>query len=103
VSGDTEVDAGVGNPNGNDGGDGSDASGTAAFLDALRVQRNAAVGFAVGTAFALLVFARFVLLAERQYPLFYWLALAFVLAMGVGLLTALVLTVVRAYRLTREL
>jgi hypothetical protein len=76
--------------------------GTANFLRALKVERNAKAGFAIGVAFSLLVFVRFVLLPGREYPLALWLALAFVLAVGTGLLLTVVFTLGSAYRLARR-
>jgi hypothetical protein len=86
---------------------GSD-SGTAAFLDALNVSRNAKIGLVVGIAFAGLIYAVrvFELLgpARRDVggPLLF-LGLACVLAFGIFVLVTIALTVVSAYRRTREL
>lgn len=80
-----------------------DRPGTAAFLAALRVRRNATLGFALGTLFAVAVFVFFVALpGSRRSPLLY-VALAFVLAVGVGLLLTTVFTLGSAYRLARRL
>lgn len=78
--------------------------GTAAFLAALGVARNAKVGFAAGAVLALALFALVVRGAEAaQYPVFLYAALAFVLAVGVGLLLTAVLTVGAAVRRVREM
>lgn len=81
----------------------TDRSGTTAFVSALRVRRNAIVGFGIGAIFATLVFARYAYLPDRRYGLAYWLGLAVVLAVGVGLLLTVCLTLVRTYRLARRL
>lgn len=77
--------------------------GVGAFAAALHVRRNALLGFGLGAAFALAVFVEFAYLADRRYPVAYWLALAFVLAVGVGLLLTLGFTLGSAYRLARRL
>jgi uncharacterized membrane protein YccC len=78
--------------------------GTAAFLAALGVARNAKVGFAAGTVLAVLLLALVVRGAEAaQYPLFLYAALAFVLAVGVGLLLTALLTVGVAIKRVREM
>jgi uncharacterized membrane protein YccC len=78
--------------------------GTAAFLAALGVARNAKVGFAAGTVLAVLLLALVVQGAEAaQYPLFLYAALAFVLAVGVGLLLTALLTVGVAIKRVREM
>ena len=83
-------------------------SGTAAFLDALNVSRNAKIGLVVGIAFAALVYVvrMFELLgpAQREVggPILY-LGLAFVLAFGTFVIVTTILTLVSAYRRTREL
>jgi hypothetical protein len=78
--------------------------GTAAFLAALSVARNAKIGFAVGTVLALALLALVLRGAETaQYPVFLYAALAFVLAVGVGLLLTAVLTVGVAVKRAREL
>ena len=81
-----------------------DRPGTAAFLAALGVARNAKVGFAAGTVLALALLALVVRGAEAaQYPVFLYAALAFVLAVGVGLLLTAALTVGAAVRRAREM
>lgn len=83
-------------------------SGTAAFLDALNVSRNAKIGLVVGIAFAALIYVVrvFEILgpAQRQVggPILY-LGLAFVLAFGTFVIVTTVLTLISAYRRTREL
>lgn len=75
----------------------------AAFLRALDVERNAKAGFALGVLFAALVFVWFVYVPDRRYPVVLWLMLAFVLAVGTGLLLTLAFTLGSAYRLVRNL
>ncbi len=78
--------------------------GTAAFLAALGVARNAKIGFSVGAVLGLVLLALVVRSAEAaQYPVFLYAALAFVLAVGVGLLLTAVLTVGVALRRARGL
>jgi fucose permease len=78
--------------------------GTAAFLAALRVRRNAKVGFALGTVLALALLTLVVRgAAAAQYPVYLYAALAFVLAVGVGLLLTAALTVGVAVRQAREM
>ena len=78
--------------------------GTAPFLAALRVRRNAKVGFALGTVLALALLALVVRgAAMAQYPVYLYAALAFVLAVGVGLLLTAVFTVGVAIRRAREM
>ena len=78
--------------------------GTAAFLAALGVARNAKVGFAAGTVLALALLALVLGSSEAaQYPVFLYAALAFVLAVGVGLLLTVVLTVGVAIRRARAM
>lgn len=81
----------------------AERSGTAAFLDALRVARNAKIGVAVGVAFGALMYVVRVFELRGPAPdgvggpgLF--LALAFVLAFGTAVLVTIVLTLVSAYR-----
>lgn len=83
-------------------------TGTAAFLDALNVPRNAKIGLVVGIVFAALIYVVrvFELLgpAQRQVggPVLY-LGLAFVLAFGTFVIVTFLLTLGSAYRRTREL
>ena len=78
--------------------------GTAAFLAALGVARNAKVGFTAGTVLAVILLALVVRGAEAaQYPVFLYAALAFVLAVGVGLLLTALLTVGVAIKRVREM
>jgi hypothetical protein len=81
--------------------------GLGRFLVELGVRRNAAWGVAVGVALATIVYAVRVFELLGPAPdgtagpgLF--LALAFVLAVGVALLTTVALTLVSAYRRVRE-
>ena len=61
-------------------------------------------GVVVGVAFTTAIFLFFVVLAPNtvRSPLYY-VALAFVLAMGASALVATVLVMYRAYRLSKEL
>lgn len=80
-----------------------DASGRQAFVRALRVRRNAKWGLAAGVAFAALVFAFFVAVPGTYRSPLWYVALAFVLALSTAGLVAFLLTLGRAYRLSREL
>jgi len=84
--------------------DATDAQrGRQAFVRALKVRRNAKLGVAVGVGFAALVFGVFVVApATRRSPLWY-VALGFVLAVSVAGGVAFCLTLLRAYRLSRQL
>lgn len=75
--------------------------GVARFVEALDVARNAKVGFAVGLALAAFLTAGAVTGPPGRYPQVAYLALGFVLAVAVGLLVTLLLTLVSAYRLAR--
>lgn len=75
----------------------------AVFLRALGVGRNAKAGFAIGSLFAALVFVWFVYVPDRSYPVVLWLMLAFVLAIGSGLLLTVAFTLGAAVRLARGL
>lgn len=83
--------------------DAPDRPGVANVARALRVERNARRGFALGAVFAALVFLAFAYLPAREHSLWLWLALAFVLAVGTGLLATVALTAVSAVRLARRL
>ena len=78
-------------------------SGRAAFVEALRVRRNALWGVAVGLAFTVAVFVFFVVVPGAQRSTLWYVALAFVLALSIAGLVASVLTLGRAVRLSREL
>jgi tetrahydromethanopterin S-methyltransferase subunit B len=80
-----------------------DAEGPAAFVQALRVPRNAAVGAAVGVGFTALVFLVFVVLPGTTRSPLWYVGLGFVLALSVAGLVAFVLTLARAVRLSRTL
>lgn len=83
-------------------------NGTAAFLSALNVRRNAIIGLICGIVFASLVYSVrvFELLGPAPDgaggPVLF-LALAFVLAFGVFVLVTLALTLGSAVRRSREL
>jgi hypothetical protein len=74
------------------------------MLDALQVRQNAVRGFLAGLLLTAVVFVVFVVLpgATTRSPVYY-VALAFVLAMATGGLVTVLLMLVRAYRLSREL
>lgn len=72
------------------------------FVRALRVERNAKAGFALGIAFATVVFVWFVYVPDRQYSIVLWLMLTFVLSVGTGLLLTVAFTLVTAVRLVRS-
>jgi hypothetical protein len=75
------------------------------FVEALRVKRNAARGFAFGIAATVAVYAFFIILPggfELGRDL-YFLGLAAVMAVGLGGLATAVLVALRARRLAREL
>lgn len=74
----------------------------AKFAEALNVTRNATVGFAVGVALALLLIVAAVTGPGGQYPAAAYVALGFVLAVGVGLLLTVVFTLGSAYRLAKR-
>lgn len=78
-----------------------ESSGKAAFVRALNVRRNAALGLAVGVAVAVAVFVGFVLRPETSRSPLLYVALAFVLAVSLGGLVATVLTLGSAIRLAR--
>lgn len=77
---------------------------TAAFLTALRVRRNGVVGVVSGLLVGLLVYAGFVALpASTTFPRSLYLPLILVVAFGVAVLVAVVLTAVTAWRQLRAL
>ncbi|MDG5775652.1 hypothetical protein QA599_04290 [Haloarculaceae archaeon H-GB1-1] len=78
-------------------------TGTAAFLDALDLRRNARRGFAIGVLFAVAVYVFFVTIPGTYRSPLYYVALAFVLAVGVGGLATVGLVAIRAKRLAQEL
>lgn len=80
-----------------------DADGPAAFMQALRVGRNARVGAVVGAAFTALVFLVFVVLPGTYRSPLWYVGLAFVLALSTAGLVAVLLTLGRAVRLSRQL
>ena len=80
-----------------------EAEGPAAFMQALRVQRNAAVGLGVGLAFTLAVFVLFVVIPGTTRSPLYYVGLAAVLALSVAGLVAFCLTLVRVVHLSRQL
>jgi hypothetical protein len=80
----------------------SPRSPTATFLAALDVERNAKRGFALGGVLALVVLVVFVFLPGTTRPAALYLLLAVVLATSAGALATVVLVLVSAYRLSRE-
>lgn len=78
-------------------------SGAAAMVEALDVPRNVRLGFGFGLVFTVAVFAFFVVIPGTNRSQLYYLALAFVLAVGVGGITTMVLTARSAYRLSKDL
>lgn len=72
-------------------------------MAALNVQRNARVGFVAGTVVTAAIFAFFVVVPGVRRSPVYYVALGFVLAVGLGGLLTMALTVVSAYRLSKEL
>lgn len=80
-----------------------DASGPAAFMQALAVPRNAKWGAVAGVAFTLLVFFVFVVLPGTYRSPLWYVGLGFVLAVSTAGLVATALTLVRAARLSRNL
>jgi hypothetical protein len=80
-----------------------DAEGPTAFMQALRVPRNAKVGAAVGVVFTLAVFLVFVVIPGSYRSPLWYVGLAFVLALSTAGLVAFLLTLVRAVRLSRSL
>jgi len=86
---------------------------SAGLIDALAVRRNATVGVVTGVALAVVVYLVrvFELIGPvggtQQYPVIgpegWFLVLGFVLASATALLVTAALTLVTAYRLTREL
>jgi hypothetical protein len=83
------------------------------LVDALRVKRNAGAGVLAGVALAALAYVGRVfevvgpVPGTREYPVLgpegWFLLLGFVLASATALLVTALLTLVTAYRLTREL
>lgn len=78
-------------------------SGRSAFVEALRVRRNALWGVGVGLAFTVAVFVFFVVVPGAQRSTLWYVALAFVLALSTAGLVAFALTLARAVRLSRQL
>lgn len=78
------------------------SGGKAAFLDALNVRQNAVRGFVAGILFTVAIFVFFVVVPGATRSPLYYLALAFVLATGLGGILTGVLTAVSAYRLSKR-
>jgi len=81
----------------------SERPGVANVVAALNVRRQARRGFGVGVGFALVVFVLFVYLPGSNRPELFYVALAFVLAVSLGLLATAAFVAVAAYRLAGEL
>jgi len=79
-----------------------DVGGRAALVEALNVPTNLKRGFAFGFLFAAAVFVFFVVIPGTYRSPALYVALWFVLAMGMGGLATTVLLIVSAYRLTKE-
>jgi tetrahydromethanopterin S-methyltransferase subunit G len=76
----------------------------AAFLEALNVRRNGAIGAVTGLLFGIVVYVGFVALpATTTFPRTLYLPLIAVVAFGVAILVATGLTVITAWRRTRDL
>jgi hypothetical protein len=71
------------------------------MVEALRVPRNAALGFGLALAATAAVFALFVLPGTER-PVYLYVGLAFVLAVSLGMLVTALLTIASAVRLARE-
>lgn len=76
--------------------------GVTRFVHALDVPRNAKIGFATGIVLAGVLTIGAVTGPPGQYPAVAYVGLGFVLAVAVGLLVTLLLTLVSAYRLARS-
>ena len=79
-----------------------DRPGVTRFIAALNVRRNAAVGFTLGIAVAAIFTHGTIVGADGPRPDVAYLALGFVLAIGLGLLLAAIFTLGSAIRLARE-
>lgn len=78
-------------------------SGKQAFMQALEVPRNARRGALAGAGFAAAVFVLFVAIPGADRSPLWYLALGFVLAVSTAGFVTFVLTLLRAYRLSRDL
>jgi hypothetical protein len=76
---------------------------TQTLLRALGVRKHAIRGFAAGIAVAVAVYVFFVVVPGTYRSRLYYLALAFVLATGVGAMVTIVLVALRARRLIKDL
>lgn len=77
--------------------------GAGALVRALRVPRNAAVGFGIGIVLAAYLLVGVFEGPAGQYSPVYYVGLGFVLAVGVGLLLTALFSLASAYRLSRSL
>ncbi|MFB6084816.1 MAG: hypothetical protein ABEJ94_11295 [Halorientalis sp.] len=77
--------------------------GKAALIEALNVRDNAVRGFVFGFLFTAAVFTFFVVIPGVTRSPLYYVALAFVLATGLGALATAALVARDAYRLTKTL
>ncbi|WP_172967113.1 DUF7536 family protein [Halosegnis rubeus] len=78
-----------------------DRPGVARFITALHVRRNAAIGFAISILVAAIFTHGTIVGADGPRPDAAYLALGFVLAVGLGLLLAAIFTLGSAIRLAR--
>jgi len=78
-------------------------SGKAALVEALDVVPNARRGFAFGVVVTVAIFVFFVVIPGVSRSPLYYVALAVVLASGLGGLATAVLTLRSAYRLSHDL
>ncbi|SDE87919.1 DUF7536 family protein [Halorientalis regularis] len=77
--------------------------GKAAMIEALNVRDNAFRGFIFGFVFTTAVFTFFVVVPGVSRSPLYYVALAFVLATGLGALVTAALVLREAYRLSKTL
>ncbi|WP_424017151.1 DUF7536 family protein [Halorientalis pallida] len=77
--------------------------GAAAMMEALNVRDNALRGFIFGFVFTTAVFTFFVVVPGVSRSPLYYVALAFVLATGLGALVTAALVLRDAYRLSKTL
>ncbi len=84
-------------------GDGESAGGPARVVAALRVRRNAAVGYGLATVGTVALLSGAAGLPVRQYPPHLAVALGFVLTFAAGSLLTALLTAVTGVRLARSL
>jgi hypothetical protein len=105
-------ETGIASERGSDGGPATGAGtdgrperpgGAAAMMEALNVRDNALRGFVFGFVFTTAVFTFFVVVPGVSRSPVYYVALAFVLATGLGALVTAALVLWDAYRLSKTL